>query len=384
MEVLDEVAFYSKILLPNLEELTACTEHCVSRPDSCPSSPCKGAVGVTSLSSPCSPDRSLIRNGVSEALKLRINQEAPGQLSQDQPGLLGSSGLGSSDPGAGAEQEMGSVGTVPDETASNGSEMTPLPVGSQASSMSSSPMASPSRPRRIRRSIFGDEAVLADFLEETLARIETRFAKPGEPLEGFVERLKELSWVPTEDWSAGRLARPCDLRDPADGCCRSLFPLRRFPTKYLQARKGAMGALRRMGLCAQVSPQDLILDVYPPTWQVLVCARPNPENLTRTLETGEPRDAFCLCRVDCVRAYRHDRLRASAHVRVCLCTGMQCHQRLDAGRRRTPNNGSDLCRLDSLPAVRAWTGIRQCAHCCIHSLSIGLVCGMHACPGDSL
>lgn len=97
--------------------------------------------------------------------------------------------------------------------------------------------------------------------------LSARYAKPGEPLEGFVARLQKLTWVPTADGAEGtRLASPCRLRDPAESYCRMLFPSHRFPCTYLQERPAAMAALKRLGLCARVTPHDLEEDVYPKGW----------------------------------------------------------------------------------------------------------------------
>ena len=89
--------------------------------------------------------------------------------------------------------------------------------------------------RRRRRCMLGDEVVLAGFLEETLARIESRYVKPGGVLQDFVERLQQLTWVPTaHEGTAATLAAPTQLRDPHDPSCRLLFPPHRFPCAYLQ------------------------------------------------------------------------------------------------------------------------------------------------------
>ena len=200
--------------------------------------------------------------------------------------------------------------------------------------------------------MFQDVKVLGDFLEETLARIETRYAKPGDVLEGFSSKLQQLTWLPTEACDADaqpdpcervqekveekaeersmerrmRLARPCDLRDPHDACCRTLFPAHRFPCAALQARPAAMAALRRLGLCARVCQNDLESDVYPPSWK-------GREVIAKSDWTpgvaGEPTlpqiyAAWTLC----PQAERHQALALSSKGR--LIRGFKCTELLPA------------------------------------------------------
>lgn len=306
VEFLDEKAFYSKILLPHLEEVSGGGGVVVARP----LSPC------TSLS----PSTS---SGLSNTCFIATANDS-------------------------------SDCCIDTET------------GAQTKTHHNS--SRPDRGHAMMFYMFQDVKVLGDFLEETLARIETRYAKPGDVLEGFSSKLQQLAWLPTEACDADaqpdtcesvqerveekveerrmerrmRLARPCDLRDPHDACCRTLFPAHRFPCAALQARPAAMAALRRLGLCARVCQNDLESDVYPPSWkgrEVIAKSEWTPG------VAGEPTlpqiyAAWTLC----PQAERHQALALSSKGR--LIRGFKCTELLPAcihsadNRRAQGDDGS--------------------------------------------
>jgi len=167
VEFLDEIAFYSKVLMPHLQDISAA--EC-----------CCGAGGGG--------------GGGAGRVGDGLQASSPGAPSAGSPWSRQNAFSWSSQNGVGGAHTDTTQSLLPPGSPIAGEdELDFVDMASDTGATGTSSAGAASASGRgvravLKRSIFGSEEVLADFLEETLARIDTRYDKPGSPLEGFSER----------------------------------------------------------------------------------------------------------------------------------------------------------------------------------------------------